>query len=148
MGDNAALIRTEGVEKVASEYPGINIVDKQSAKWITPLASSIVEHWIDSGKKFDAIAANNDEMAIGAIRALKKHEKLEEVIVVGIDATDEALNEIKNGRLKATVFQDSKSQAREALDIAFKVSTGITVPEKTWIPFKLVTSKNYQEFIR
>jgi inositol transport system substrate-binding protein len=148
LGDNAAFMRTEGVEKVAEKYPNINIVEKESGKWITPLAESIVEEWILSGKKFDAIASNNDEMAIGAIRALEKYQKLDEVVVAGVDATREAINEIKVGKLEATVFQDSKKLGQGALNIAFKVANREAVPKQTWIPFKLVTSENYNEYIQ
>lgn len=148
LGDNAAMLRTEGVEKVASKYPNINIVGKQSAKWITPLASSVVEEWIVSGRKFDAVASNNDEMAIGAIRVLEKYGKLDDVIVVGIDATRDAIEEMKAGHLKATVFQNSKAQGRGALDVAFKVVNNQAVPQNTWIPFELVTPENYNNFIQ
>ncbi len=148
LGDNGALLRTEGVEKVANQYPNINIVGKQSAKWITPLASSVVENWIVSGKKFDAVASNNDEMAIGAIRTLEKYGKLDDVIVVGIDATRDAVEEMKAGNLKATVFQNSKAQGYGALDVAVKVVNNQAVPQNTWIPFELVTPENYNKFIQ
>ncbi len=148
LGDNAAFMRTEGVERVAGKYPNINIVEKESGKWITPLAESIVEEWIISGKKIDAIASNNDEMAIGAIRAFEKYEKLDEVVVAGVDATRDAINEIKAGKLEATVFQDSKKLGQGALNIAFKIANKETVPKQTWISFKLVTPENYNYFIQ
>ncbi len=147
LGDNAAFTRTEGTEKVAGKYPKINVVDKQSAKWIAPLASSIIENWIISGKKFDAIAANNDEMALGAIKTLKKYEKIDEVLVAGIDATEEALSELESGTLSCTVFQDSDVQGKTALEIAFQVANGKAVQNITWIPFQLVTLENYKKFM-
>ena len=148
LGDSATMLRTEGVEKVANKYPNINIVGKQSSKWIAPLASSVVEEWIVSGRKFDAVASNNDEMAIGAIRALEKYGKLDDVIVVGIDATRDAIEEMKAGHLKATVFQNSKAQGHGALDVAFKVANNQVVPQNTWIPFELVTLDNYNKYIQ
>ena len=148
LGNNAAIMRTEGVEKVAERYPNINIVGKLLGKWIAPLASSVIEEWIVSGKKIDAVASNNDEMAIGAIRALEKYGKLDDVIVVGIDATRDAIEEIKAEHLKGTVFQNSKTQGRNALEVAFKVVNKQVVTQNTWIPFELVTPENYNKYIQ
>ncbi len=141
----AAFERTEGVEEVARRYPEINIVKKSSGRWLRALAESIVEEWLRSGVEFDAIAANNDEMAIGAIRTLEKYKKLDEVIVVGIDATIEAKKELEAGNLAATVFQDGYSQGRYALETAYKISQGEAVKNITWIPFKLITQDNFEE---
>ncbi len=148
LNTSASYLRTLGAENVADEYPKIKIIDKRSAKWLRPLASSVVEDWLDSGIEFDAIIANNDEMAIGAITALEKYQKLESVVVVGIDATKEAIEELKLGKLSATVFQDAKKQGEEALEIAYSVSKGVAVKKENWIPFQLVTPDNYKDFLK
>lgn len=147
LNTSASQLRTLGAETVADKYPEINIIDKRTAKWLRPLASSVVEDWLNSGKNFDAVVANNDEMAIGAIETLEKYNKLDSIVVVGVDATKEAIEELKLGRLSATVFQDSKKQGEEALGIAINVTKGKVVKKETWIPFKLVTLNNYKEFL-
>ncbi len=131
---------------MAKKYPEIKIVEKRTAKWLRPLASSVVEDWLDSGKEFDAIAANNDEMAIGAVAALEKYGKLDSVMVVGVDATQEAIEELVLGGLTATVLQDAKQQGEKALEVALESGLGMPVRQNTWIPFRLVTLENYEEF--
>ena len=150
MGDlsyNAAFDRTEGNEEIADLYPDIKIVDKKSAKWLSPLAASVVEDWIVSNKNIDAIVANNDEMAIGAIRALEKYDKIDKILVFGIDATAEAISELEAGRLAGSVFQDSYLQGKISLDVALQVSKEKTIQNITWIPFQLVTRDNYRKII-
>lgn len=147
MGDfinRAAFERTEGVEEVADKYPDIKIVVKENAKWRGPLAGSIVENWLDSREKIDAVVANNDEMALGAIGALEKLGR-NDVMVLGVDATVEAIEELKSGRLTATVFQDPYKHAKEILDTALKAAKGEKLPSEVWVPFELVTSENYSE---
>ena len=141
----ATFERSTGVEETAEKYPEINIVDKSFGRWVGPLAESIVEGWLSSGVEFDAIVSNNDEMAIGAIRTLERYGKLDEVMVVGIDATNEGLIELKAGKLTATVFQDSKSQGKIALETAYRLSQGDLIKNIRWIPFKLITQDNFGE---
>jgi len=139
--------RTEGVEDVAARYPEIEIVEKETANWLMPMADSVVRSWLSKGKKIDAIVANNDEMAIGAIRGLEEHGMDEKVMVSGIDAINEAITELKTGKLTVTVLQDGYSQGRGALEIAVNVVRGEKVANITWIPFKLVTSENYNDVL-
>lgn len=149
MGDfinRAAYERTEGVEETANKYPNINIVEKENAKWRGPLAGSIVENWLNSGEKIDAVVANNDEMALGAIRVLEKYEK-DDVMVLGVDATSEAIEELKNGRLTATVFQDPYKHAKKILETALKAAKEEKMASELWVPFELVTPENYKETV-
>ena len=151
MGDltssKATFERTEGVEEIASRYPEIEIVEKETANWLMPMADSVVRGWLSKGKDIDAIVANNDEMAIGAIRGLEEYGMGEKVMVLGIDATNEAITELKTGKLTATVFQDGRSQGRGALEIALSVLRGEKVANITWIPFELVTPENYKDVL-
>jgi inositol transport system substrate-binding protein len=74
-----------------------------------------------AGTKIDAVAANNDEMAIGAILALQQAGKDPKKLVIGdIDATQDALREMERGNLAVTVFQDAKAQGRGAVETAVK----------------------------
>ena len=143
----ATFQRTQGVEEVADKYPEIKIIEKKSAKFLSPLAKSIVEEWLDSGLKFDAIVANNDIMAIGAIRALEKYKKETEIKVVGIDLIEEAIPELKSGKLTATVFQNALEQGKKGIEYALQLGAGEQVQNEKWIPFELVSTENYMEFI-
>ena len=75
LATQAALLRTEGVEKVVAKHPEIKIVGKQPANWKRNEAIDLMNNLLVAGTKIDAVAANNDEMAIGAILALQQAGK-------------------------------------------------------------------------
>ncbi len=80
-------------------------------------------NWIATGTKIDAVAANNDEMAIGALIAMKQAGvDPEKVCVGGVDATADALARMHAGDLDVTVFQDAKGQGRGAVEAAVKLA--------------------------
>ena len=87
-------------------------------------------------------------MAIGAIQALKTAGvSMEDVIVAGIDATQDALSAMQSGELDVTVFQDAAGQGRGTLDAALALAAGQAVEEKGLISFQLVTPANIQEYL-
>ena len=105
-------------------------------------------NWLTSGIEFHAVIANNDEMAIGAIQALKAGGvAMDDVIVAGIDATQDALSAMQAGDLDVTVFQDAAGQGRGSLDAALALASGEAVEQKVYIPFQLVTPANIQDYL-
>lgn len=105
-------------------------------------------NWITGGEKIDAVAANNDEMAIGAILALKQaHQDPKSVVVAGVDATPDGLAEMDKGTMAVTVFQDAKSQGRVAVATALKMIKGEPVGSHVDVPFELVSKDNYKTYV-
>lgn len=126
----------------------INVIDEQTANWSRDEAQDLVTNWLSSGTPFDAIFANNDEMAIGAIQAMKAAGiSMDEVIVTGVDATQDALVAMQQGDLDVTVFQDAAGQGAGALDAALRLAKGEDVDQKVYIPFQLVTPGNIDNFL-
>ena len=104
-------------------------------------------NWLSTGEPFDALISNNDEMAIGAIQAMKASGiSMDDVVVGGIDATQDALLAMAAGELDVTVFQDAAGQGAGALDAALKLARGESVEQKVYVPFQLVTPENMSEF--
>ncbi|KFK92862.1 MULTISPECIES: sugar ABC transporter substrate-binding protein [unclassified Serratia (in: enterobacteria)] len=145
LSSEATRDRTRGVEEVAAQYPDIRIIDKQTAKFFRKEAVDVTTDWILSGQKIDAIASNNDEMAIGAILALKQAKK-SGVLVAGIDGTPDALEFIKKGDLSLSIFQDAKGQGEGAVQTAIQLVKGEKVDSSVMIPYQLITGANYQQF--
>ena len=143
MGDlaqNSTHDRTEGVKQVLKDYPGIKIIEQQSAEWQRNKGMDLTSNWLLAGTGFDAIVANNDEMAIGAAMALQQAGKAKgEIAIVGIDGLPDGLAAIKRGMLVASVFQDPKAQATRALQAAIKMIKGESVEADVWVPFELIT---------
>jgi len=130
---------------VAKKYPGIKIVQKQTAKFMRNDAVDVVSNWMTAGDDINAIASNNDEMAIGALQALGKNK--DNVLIAGVDGTPDALQMIKNGKMVATVFQDAKGQGEGAIKTAVKLAKGEKVQSIVDIPFQLVTKDNYEKYL-
>ncbi|WP_422777611.1 sugar ABC transporter substrate-binding protein [Pseudomonas mediterranea] len=150
MGDlaqNATHDRTEGVKQVLKDYPGIKIVEQQSAEWQRAKGMDLTSNWLLAGTSFDAIVANNDEMAIGAAMALQQAGKAKgEIAIVGIDGLPDGLAAIKRGMLVASVFQDPKAQATAALQAAVKMIKGEPVDAEVWVPFQLIKPEQVAMF--
>ncbi|MBJ7223922.1 MULTISPECIES: sugar ABC transporter substrate-binding protein [unclassified Brenneria] len=136
--------RTKGVKSVIAKYPDIRIVEEQTAKWSRNEAVDLVTNWLTTGKEINAIASNNDEMAIGALQALGRNSN--NILVAGVDGTPDALQFIKNGKMVATVFQSAQGQGEGAVDTAMKLIGGEKVESAVLVPFELITKDNYQEF--
>ncbi|WP_432666924.1 sugar ABC transporter substrate-binding protein [Wukongibacter baidiensis] len=146
LDNEAAINRTEGVEEIVSKYPDIEIVDKQTGLWQRNEGMTKTEDWLNKfGDELKAIAANNDDMALGAIQALKDAGR-EDVLVGGIDATPDALAAMEAGDLAVTVFQDAVGQGRGGVEVAYKAAKGESVEKETMIPYRLVTPENIAQY--
>ncbi|WP_053140416.1 sugar ABC transporter substrate-binding protein [Erwinia billingiae] len=138
--------RTKATEEVIAKYKDMKVVEKQSAQWMRNEAVDVTSGWLLNGDKIDAIAANNDEMAIGAIMALQQAGK-KDVLVAGIDGTPDALRFVKSGKLSLTIFQDAAGQGMGAVQTAKKMLAGEKVESTIWIPYQTITPENYTEFM-
>ncbi|WP_152044742.1 sugar ABC transporter substrate-binding protein [Aureimonas psammosilenae] len=143
LSNQAARQRTQDIEDVIAKEPctGIKILDKQTANWQRTQATDLMTNWISAGLKPAAVVSNNDEMAIGAIQALKA-AGMSDVIVAGIDATQDGLAAMKAGDLKVTVFQNAAGQGAGAVETIEKLIKGESVEKNVDVPFELVTPAN------
>ncbi len=151
LSNQSAVQRTQDVHEVIStpDCSGIKVVAEQTANYDRTQAQNLMTNWLSKGMKFDAVVSNNDEMAIGALQAMKSAGMdTKSAIVGGIDATQDALASMKSGDLKVTVFQDAAGQGKGAVDAALALAAGKPVEKKVYIPFLLVTPANMDQFIK
>ncbi len=151
LSNQAAVQRTKDVEDVIGMdmCNFMKVIDKQTAEWSRDKAQDLMTNWLSSGEEFDFVLANNDEMAIGAIQAMKAAGLDMKVIQVGgVDATADALVAMQAGDLDVTVFQDLAGQGAGSIDTAIKLSKGEKVDKTVFIPFKLVTPENISDFVK
>jgi inositol transport system substrate-binding protein len=147
--NEAAVLRTKGCKDVVAQNAGMKVTKEQAGNWYREEGLSITENWLQSGDQIDVICANNDEMALGAIQALKNANKLEDVLVGGVDATADALAAMAAGELEVTVFQDAKGQGGGGVEAAMKLAQGQTVETQDGvvdIPYVLVTPANMADY--
>lgn len=151
LSNQAAVQRTADVHDVLKtpECSGIKIIAEQTANWDRTQAQNLMTNWLSKGLQFDAVVANNDEMAVGALQAMKAAGiDTKKAIVGGVDATQDALASMKAGDLKVTVFQDAAGQGKGAVDSALALAAGKTVPKVVNVPFQLVTPANMDAFTK
>jgi ribose transport system substrate-binding protein/inositol transport system substrate-binding protein len=150
LANQAAVQRTKDIHDVIAtpECAGMKVLDEQTAVWDPVKAQDLMTNWISAGMKPNAVIANNDNMAIGAIQAMKAAGwDMKNVVVGGVDATQEALAAMKAGDLDVTVFQNAAGQGKGAVDAALKLIHGEPVEHKVYIPFELVTPANMSEYV-
>ena len=151
LSNQSAVQRTKDVHEVIStpDCNGIKVVAEQTANYDRTQGQNLMTNWLSKGMKFDAVVSNNDEMAIGALQAMKSAGlDTKKAVVGGIDATQDALASMKSGDLKVTVFQDAAGQGKGAVDAALALAAGKPVEKKVYIPFQLVTPANMDQFIK
>jgi methyl-galactoside transport system substrate-binding protein len=161
-GHQDAELRTEFSIKVLTDS-GIKIekLAEDTAMWDRPKAQDKMSSFIAAyGDRIEAVFANNDDMALGAIEALKaagyfKGGKF--LPVVGVDATAPALQALEEGTLLGTVLNDAKNQGQATFNLAYDLAQGkvptdasigykITNGKYVWVPYQKVTKDNYQQF--
>jgi inositol transport system substrate-binding protein len=150
LSNQAAVQRTADIHDVMAAGKCavvLTIIDEQTANWSRDQAQSLMTNWLSAGTPFDGVIANNDEMAIGAIQAMKAAGiDMATVVVGGIDATQDALAAMQAGDLDVTVFQNAAGQGSGALEAATKLAAGEAVEQKVYIPFELVTPANVADY--
>jgi inositol transport system substrate-binding protein len=147
LANNSTTNRTKGVKEVLAKYPNIKVEQEQTGIWLRDKGMTLVNDWLTQGRKFDAVVANNDEMAIGAAMALSQAGVAKgSVLIAGVDGTPDGLNAIKKGNMTVSVFQDAKGQADGSIDTAVKMARNEAVEQNVWVPYRLITPENVDTF--
>lgn len=136
VGTNAARERGEGFN-AAIEDTDIEVVAKQTADFDRVKGLEVMENILQSQPEIDGIFAHNDEMALGALEAIKASGR--DILVVGFDATDDAVAAVKAGDMAATVAQQPELIGEMGIDAAYKVLKGETIEENVPVELKLIT---------
>lgn len=146
-GVEAAVQRKAGFQDAIKQFPGLQVVASQPADWDREKALNTTQALLQAHPDLSAIFASNDEMALGALQALKQSRSAKKPIVVGFDAIKEALQAVQAGTLAATVAQMPAEVGRLGVSTAVDVIEGKSVPAIVPTPVKLVTSENVGDFL-
>ncbi len=142
--NSAARSRTQSFEEEIKKLnnPNIKVVDIQNADWDRSKAKDVVDIQLKKFPNLKAVFCNNDTMAMGALEAVRDAGKLGDVIVAGVDATDEGIASIKKGELAVTVASSPFLYGRIGLEIALRALAGQNLPEKILGPYNIVDKDN------
>ncbi len=154
LANNAAIGRFKGLQKALAETPGVQLLQWESAEWDTTKAYNVTKALLAAHKNIDGVWSANDNMAMGAIQALKEAGLAGKVLVTGTDGNPEAFDAIKQGTMVSTEFQDSRYQAQFGLTLALMAKEGkldvkkLPSKHRSWlIPGVRVNRENVEKFV-
>ncbi|MFC0323785.1 ribose ABC transporter substrate-binding protein RbsB [Gallibacterium melopsittaci] len=151
LGDNAKVIQLEGIAgtsaarergegfKQAVDAHHFNVLASQPADFDRTKGLNVMENLLTAQPSVQAVFAQNDEMALGAIRAIQAANK--SVVIVGFDGTDDGVKAVKSGKLAATIAQQPDLIGALGVQTADKVIKGQAVEAKIPVPLKVVTKE-------
>ena len=137
-GTSAARDRGKGFNEVMKKYPNIKIVARQEAGFDRAKGMTVMENILQAQPEIDGVFCHNDEMALGALRAIEAAGRLSAIKIVGFDATDDAVKSVKDGKMVATVAQKPRVMGSMAVETAKQVLDGVKVGAFIPVPLELV----------
>jgi len=145
-GASVTIDRTEGFEKGLKQYPNMEIVAAQTGEFLRTKGQTVMEQLIQSNPEINAVYAENDEMALGAIQALKDAGKDpgQDVKVISIDGTRQAVQAITTGDINA-VIETNPRFGPLAFDTFEKFLAGKPIPQQIIVQDDIYTPDNAQE---
>jgi ribose transport system substrate-binding protein len=147
LGASATIDRHDEFMKELANYPGVEVIASQTADYSREPAQKFMEDMLQrfAAGEFTVVYAHNDEMALGAIQALKDAGRLEGVFVVGIDGQNEAYDAIKAGDMTATFTYPNGG--KEGVELAYKLMMGETVENPYVLETQQVDASNIDDFV-
>lgn len=136
-GTSAARDRGKGFHEAIAADKGIDLVASQPADFDRTKGLNVMENILQANPDIQAVFAQNDEMALGAVKAIEGSGK--KIYVVGFDGTDDGIKAVKDGTMAATVAQQPEQIGALGVEAAAKILKGEKVPAFTSVPLKLIT---------
>lgn len=133
-GASATRDRGKGFHEGVDGKANVKVVASQAADFDRQKGLNVMQNIMQSTPQFDAVFAHNDEMALGAVKALQGKK----VIIVGFDGTDDAKKAVANGEMTATVAQQPDLMGSLAIENAVKIIKGESVPKQIPVDLKLI----------
>lgn len=135
-------------DTMAEKRPDVEILGEMTGEYTRDKAQKVVEDWCQSYPAFDAIVCANDQMALGAVEALKAANRLEGVLVAGVDATDDAMNKIKEGEMAISIRQSADALAQNCYETLQKMQKGEDPGDRVIVDFEPVTADNVDSYLQ
>ncbi|MER6510956.1 MULTISPECIES: substrate-binding domain-containing protein [unclassified Nonomuraea] len=144
-GTSASRDRGQGFAEGIAAYPNIKVVAKQPADFDRTKGLDVMTNMLQSNPGITGVFAENDEMALGAIKALGAKAG-QQVKVVGFDGTPDGLKAVQAGTLAASVAQQPSLLGQQAVQAAVKAAKGETIDKTVAVPVKVATKENVADF--
>jgi ribose transport system substrate-binding protein len=142
LGQSGEIDRTKGINNVLSRYPDIKILAMDTANWKRDEAVNKMKNWISGfGPQINGVVAENDDMGLGALQALKEAGR-NDVPIVGIDGIEDGLNAVKSGEFIGTSLQNGTVELSAGLAVANRLAKGEPVNTKPVYVMPAITKDN------
>lgn len=140
-GTSAARDRGQGFHKGLEGQSNLEIVASQPADFNRAKGMTVMENMLQAHRDIDAVFGHNDSMVLGAIEAIEGAGRLDEIMVVGFDAIDDAVKAVEDGKLSATIAQMPSLMGEMAVETAQKILNKEKVDEFIPAPLKLIVKE-------
>jgi inositol transport system substrate-binding protein len=146
--DHSRDRRAGFLDTLKKARPDVTVLADQTANYDRAEGMKLMEDWIQAFPQIDGVICANDQMALGAVQALKVANRLRGTHIAGVDATDEALQCVKNGEMDVTILQSAPLEAQGAYDTLKKLRAGESVPKDVIIPQIPISKDNLAEYLK
>ena len=134
--------------KEALNRPDVKILATQSADYDRAKGMQTTEDWIQTFPHFDAVVAANDQMALGALQALKGADRAKGVLITGIDGLPDTIKAVSTGEIAQTIFQNAKGEADACVKLLEDLAAGKPAPKEVIVPFEPITKDNVAKYMQ
>lgn len=146
-GGQVTIDLTKGAEDTFAKFPNIKIVDKKMANFDRATGYKVTQDMLITYPNLKIIFSCNDEMALGAVKAVEEVGKLGKIVIGGIDGNKDAMASIKEGKLNTTVYKNFWLQAYTAVEAAAKFLDGQKLPPLIPVDLGIVTKSNVDKYL-
>ncbi|RZI93119.1 MAG: sugar ABC transporter substrate-binding protein [Microbacterium sp.] len=148
LGSSPQLDRGEGIDSVLAENPGLKLLAQDTANWKRDEAVNKMKNWISAfGDDIDGVISQNDDMALGAIQALRE-AGMTDVKVVGVDGIEDGLNAVKAGDMIGTSLQHGTVELATGLAVAAKIARGEDVEKNPIYVMPAINAENVEDAMK
>jgi ribose transport system substrate-binding protein len=145
LGSSPQIDRGQGIENVLAENPGLEVLAKDTANWNRDEAVNKMKNWISAfGDEIDGVISQNDDMALGALQAIRE-SGLEDVKVVGIDGIEDGLRAVQAGDMIGTSLQHGTVELASGLAVAAKIARDEEVDTDPVYVMPAITADNVED---
>jgi len=147
IGHSAQVGREKGYKAVLAEHPTVELVAYDCGNWSGDESMQIVENWLAAGKEFDAILCHADCQLVGVVQAVKDAGLLGKIKLAGMDCTDDIMQQIDEGNVDNSIWQDGVGQGYNSVKIAIDAAKGVAVKD-FMIPYEVCSVDNYKDYLK
>jgi ribose transport system substrate-binding protein len=147
IGQSAETDRTNGIKAALKKAPGVKVLAMQPGNWDRTTAYNLTQDWLSRyGNQVNGIIAENDDMAIGALQALKAKNLVGKVPVAGIDGIKDGMRAVMDGEMVATNLQDAAIELGEAVQIGVDYLHQQPIPQRGLLTMPVIMKGNVQHY--